>query len=138
MSIKPDDFKADPYGYLTNQLGHICLGVFVAFFVSRACFEIIGEYPVRLHVWLISGAFYLFVVELAAQGWRGWDTVEDTIFTVFYGIGAPLYAFKETMPGDPLLTANMPALDVFFLAAGTHLLVGISLRIFQRLAARSK
>lgn len=136
--IKPDAFKSDPYGYLTNQIGHIGLGVLLVFLISRGCFELVGEYPIRLHVWLITGAFYLFVVELAVQGWRGWDTVEDTIFVAFYGAGAPLYAFKEVTPGDPALSAEMPALDVFFMAAGAHLFVGVALRIYERLAARSR
>lgn len=136
--IKPDAFKANPYGYLTNQIGHIGLGVLLVFLISRGCFELVGEYPIRLHVWLITGAFYLFVVELAVQGWRGWDTIEDTIFVVFYGAGAPLWAFKEVSPGDAALAANLPALDMFFAAAGLHLLAGVLLRVFSKYAARSE
>lgn len=136
--IEPDNFKTDPYGYLTNQLGHIGLGVLLVFLISRGCFELVGEYPIRLHVWLITGAFYLFVAELAVQGWRGWDTIEDTIFTVFYGAGAPLWAFKEVTPGDAALAASLPALDMFFAAAGLHLLVGVLLRAFSKYAALRK
>lgn len=136
MTIKPDDFKADPYGYLTNQLGHIALGVFFVFIVSRLWFEVFGEYPVRLTLWLVTGAVYFFIVELMLQGWRGLDTLEDTIFVWVYGAGAPLYAFKETIPGDPDLSAQMPALDAFFVAAGAHLLIGVGLRVYNKIAAR--
>jgi hypothetical protein len=133
--IRPDDFKAQPYAYLTNQLGHIGLGVLLVFLINRGAFELFGEYPVRLAIWAATLAVYLGVVEILIQGWRGFDTVEDTIFTCVYGAGAPLWAFREIAPGSPMVEANLPALDMFFLAAGAHLMVGVVYRLYNRLAA---
>lgn len=133
--LAPDNFRGQPYGYLTNQLGHIGLGVLLVFLASRGWFEIAGEYPVRLHVWVIIFAGYFVGWELWLQGWRGFDSIEDTIFTCFYGAGAPLWAFYEVAPGIPTLEVNLPALDMFFLAAGAHLAIGVGFRIFQSFTA---
>lgn len=133
--IRPDDFKTQPYAYLTNQLGHIGLGLFLVFLVNRGAFEVFGEYPIRLHVWGATLVLYLVVVELMLQGWRGFDTVEDTIFTCFYGAGAPLWAFREIAPGVPAVEVHLEALDLFFLAAGAHLAIGSAYRLFNKVTA---
>lgn len=132
MLIRPSAFWDDPYGYLTNQVGHIGLGVFMAFVASRAVFELTGEFPVRLHVWVSVLAFYVLVIELTLQGWRGFDTIEDTAFTCFYGAGAPLWVFKEVAVGSGAISGDAAALDLFFLAAGSHLALGVSLRLYSR------
>lgn len=133
--LAPDNFRAQPYGYLTNQLGHIGLGVLLVFLASRGWFEIAGEYPVKWHVWLSITAIYLGLVEWWAQGWRKWDTIEDAWFTCVYGAGAPLTAFREVAPGDPSVSVDLPGLDVFFLFAGAHLAVGVFVRFLQSIRA---
>jgi hypothetical protein len=130
--IRPDDFKAQPYAYLTNQIGHIGLGVLLVFLASRGFFEVFGEYPVKLHLWLAITAVYFGFVEIWAQGWRGFDTIEDTVFTCVFGAGAPLVSFREAKPGDVGLAVDLPTLDPFFIGAGALLAIGVAVRFSQR------
>ena len=131
MLFESNSFPTDWYGYLTNQLGHIVVGVFLVFVVNRAGFELLGEYPHRLHVWWLVTIFYVLVVEVRMQGWRGFDTVEDSVFTCCYGAGAPLWAFSEVSAGSPIVSGDIAALDVFFLIASLHLAVGVGYRAYR-------
>lgn len=132
MLIRPSAFLNDPYGYLTNQLGHIVVGVFLVFLVNRAAFEVFGQYPYKIHVWFLIVTFYVLIVEIRMQGWRGFDTIEDTAFTCFYGAGAPLWAFSEVAAGSPIVAGNIAMLDVFFAVAALHLTIGVGYRAYRR------
>lgn len=132
MFIKPDAFLNDPYGYLTNQLGHIVVGVFLVFLVNRAAFEVFGQYPYKLHVWVLITIFYVLIIEIRMQGWRGIDTIEDAVFTCAYGAGAPLWAFSEVSAGSPIVAGNIAMLDVFFGVAAVHLAIGVGYRAYRR------
>lgn len=81
--LKPESFKDDPYGYLTNQISHMFLGfsllTYYCFFVG----SVVGWPNQTLAVITIT-LLYLFGWEFFVQGWRGWDTLEDSLF-VFLG-----------------------------------------------------
>lgn len=130
MLFPPSAFKNDWYGWLTNQVSHIFLGlslVFVTCFLWLAAF---GEFPYRLHSWLSLVTLYI-AYECAFQGWRGVDTIEDTLFVTFYGAGGTLYTFHEVTPGSPMFTGNIGHLLPFFYVAAAHLFVGSTARFFS-------
>lgn len=88
--MRPDDFATDWYGYLTNQCGHMVLGVaMVAAWCAVGVF-LWREFPDK---WVMFGT--LLVLFFSFQVWQGgtWaDCIEDTVFTVCYGSGFALIA----------------------------------------------
>lgn len=71
-----DDFKDDWYGWLTNQCGHIVLGLFVSCVAHYA-----GLW--WLYAPLGAALTYWVVVELWAQRNRLWrDGIADTFFVM--------------------------------------------------------
>jgi hypothetical protein len=53
-----DDFARDWYGYLTNQISHIGLGIVLALATCIVWFWAFGEYPVKWAMWLaIAGGY---------------------------------------------------------------------------------
>lgn len=77
---QPSRFDGDPYGGLLNQWGHYTLGAAVYILVCSAWFMVWGEMPHRWDAAAVLIALYLFVWEIARQGWQGRDTLEDTGF----------------------------------------------------------
>jgi len=130
VMITPDNFRADPYGWLTNQLGHIMLGLIMVYAVCVAWWAVSGELPYRLHVGVGLAIFYIGVIELWIQGWRGGDTIEDSVFTLGYGAAAPLCVFQEVAPDAGQFTGRIADLTPFFYIAGIHLLLGVTTRIY--------
>jgi hypothetical protein len=125
--IEPSAFLDDWYGWLTNQAGHILLGVFMAFFACLIAYFALGELPFRVDVFAACLFGYL-AFELFTQGWQGYDTCEDTVFVVAYGCGAPLAAFHEVSAGSPDVVLDLRALMPFFVASGIHLACGVVFR----------
>lgn len=119
----PDDFAGDWYGWLTNQISHIGLGVFLTFALCAVYWLINDEMPYRTSVYMVIATGY-FAFEIYVQGWRGFDTVEDSVFTVGYGTSAILAAFQEINIGSPMVAVDILALLPFFIVASVHLFVG--------------
>lgn len=128
--IEPDAFLDDWYGWLTNQAGHVLLGVFMAFFLCVVAFFALGELPYRIDVFAVCLIGYL-AFELLTQGWQGYDTIEDTVFVVGYGCGAPLSAFHEVSAGSPDVSFDLFALTPFFVASAIHLACGVAFRYYR-------
>jgi hypothetical protein len=124
---EPSAFLDDWYGWLTNQAGHILLGVFIAFFMCVAAFFVMGELPYRIEVFAACLLGYA-AFELFTQGWQGYDTLEDTVFVVAYGCGAPLSAFHEISAGSADVSVDLRALVAFFIMAAIHLAFGVAFR----------
>ena len=77
--IDPDDFANDWYGWLTNQCGHIVLGLGAGLVVP---------------IWgpVTMAAFYWLVVEVVLQRNRLWrDSIMDTFFVMAGGSLLPAY-----------------------------------------------
>ena len=121
-----DDFADDWYGYLTNQVGHIALGLMMALAVSLIWFVISGEMPVKRFAALACLAAYL-ALELV-RGWNGLDSVEDTVFTAGYGSGGAFLIFSEITPGEPFLGFNIFLAGGIAVIAALHLIWGVSRR----------
>lgn len=88
--FKPDDFKSKPYGYLTNQLGHIFLGFGITTWYTWIITYLSGVYPSQVLSFFVCVTLYLVVWELIVQGWRNFDTIEDT---AYFGMGSSVYLF---------------------------------------------
>ena len=78
--IKPDDFRGQPYAYLTNQAGHFLLGFCVVTFYVWAQVVVTGIYIPQAVAVGVCVAVYFGFIELTLQGWRGLDTLQDTYF----------------------------------------------------------
>lgn len=130
--LTPSNFLDDWYGWLTNQVSHIFLGLFLVFVFSMAGFWAFGEFPYKINMLIAIGAVYFLGVEMALQGWRGFDTIEDTIFVVGYGASGALGASIEVMPGKTTIIMDLQPLLPFFYVLTAHLIAGVSWRLFIR------
>ena len=130
--IQADNFRADPYGWLTNQVSHIGLGVVWSLVACALVLMAFGEFPFRVAIWCIIVLCYVGLVELAAQGWRGADTVEDTIFVTGYGAGSVLYTFHEYKIGTGLILGDVWHALPFAGVAAFHLAVGCGVRAVRK------
>ena len=123
----PDDFKDDWYGYLTNQISHVGLGLFLVWFVCAVSFLALGELPYKLALFFSISVLY-FLYEMTFQGWRRFDTIEDTMFVAGYGAGGTVLAFSEFLVGTSLVAFDVYAPAYVILTMAIHLLVGCSVR----------
>jgi hypothetical protein len=129
MSIfEYDNFKNDPYGWLTNQAGHALLGVVLYTLAVAAMFWSFDEFPQRHIAWAVVAGIYITWEFVIQRGAHFWDSVEDTIFTVGYGAGTVALAFREVTPGLPKFQACI--YDVIPMVAffAFHVLIGVALR----------
>ncbi len=126
--LEPDAFRGQPLAWAGNQCGHFVLGMFSAFFICVTFFYVIGELPYRAHVfWIIALAYVSF--EVYGQGWRGWDTVDDTVFVVAYGTGGTLAGFTEHQVGSLQPVPDMQILTTFAVVMTAHLIMGMVFRL---------
>lgn len=124
--FKPDSFRDDWYGWLTNQLSHTLLGIVAASVVCCVFFLVAGEYPYRIHVWIL-----ITVVYVSRETWRRgvrWDSLEDTVFVCGYGAGSTLHAFQEVSPGLSMVTLSPLSLLAPATLLTVHCLVGSAVR----------
>lgn len=131
--FRPDDFHGRPYGFTTNQISHATAVGFLGI-VYGSCvlsYFVFGELPYKWMIAVGGGIGYAFY-EYYAQGWKGWDTVEDWWFVIAYGVCMPLLGFSEIRPGTPEvvfdLIAPLPLVVVFFV----HLALGALYRWLQQ------
>lgn len=74
--ITPDDFLDDWYAWLTNQCGHIVLGLAVAAVML----------PIGWWTPVVAALVYWVFVEFYGQGMRLWaDSLADTLFVMAGG-----------------------------------------------------
>lgn len=129
--FQPDDFRGDWYGYLTNNISHLSVGILWAWLASLVYFYVVGEYPYKLQVLIGLGLGYM-AYEVIRQGWQGVDTVEDWIFFTLWGVGGSMAAFNEITPGSIWLALNPEAPLPFFLGASLHLAIGVAIRVRRK------
>jgi len=121
--FEPDAFPNDWYGWCTNQISHIFVGLFAVFVLCILAFFVIGEMPHKAAVYSVVLCGYV-AFEVIAQGWRGLDTIEDTVFVTAYGAGGILAGFTEVEAGSTVLAVNIFGLLPFFTVAVLHLIFG--------------
>lgn len=127
MLFSPDFFHNDWYGYLTNQISHISLGVFLTWGLCFASFLVIGELPYKVAIFSSLAILY-FLYELLFQGWQGLDTIEDWVFFSVYGVLGTVVSFTEV---SGVIILNLTAPTIIFPILILHLLVGCLLRKFN-------
>lgn len=88
--FKPDDYKAQPYPYLVNQVGHVFLGFTATTWYTWLLCQLSGTYPSQVMAFFVCVVIYGIVWEVLCQGWRKFDTIEDT---AFFGMGSSVYLF---------------------------------------------
>lgn len=127
--ITASNFRGDPYGWATNQIGHAFLvgAVLLTFVPTLVCLIIAGEFPPKWALVAFSATLYLGF-ELASQGWHGADTVEDWVFVVFYGSAGSVYSFSEIAPGNSMAAFDLMAAAPFLGLLAVHLAFGAWLR----------
>jgi hypothetical protein len=82
---KPNNFKRDWYGELTNQCGHTLLGILAANTFCDVWFLIAGEMPVRSWTFLAVFLPYAIGIETIVQRWAPGDAWFDSLM---FGFGA--------------------------------------------------
>lgn len=88
--FKPQAYERDVYGYLTNQISHGYLGIVLTTYFVFAYYMFTGAYPEQIPFVVCIVVGYLLLWEIGVQGWRNWDSIEDTFFVL---AGASLYIF---------------------------------------------
>lgn len=123
----PSKFDQDWYGYATNQISHVGLGMFFVWFFCVFAFVISGDMPSRWQVFLSIAVMY-GAKELAADRWQGADTIEDFLFLVVYGAGGALISFKQMDALSPNVVFSVFQILPFLLVCCVHLLIGLFIR----------
>lgn len=126
QTFPQDDFADDWYGWLTNQVSHIGLGLLLAVGVSGITLLTLGEFPDKRLAWLACALLYLGLELL--RGWSGWDTVEDWLFVACYGAGGAFILFTEVEPGLAVLFVDFGGLPWVLALPAIHLAFGAYLR----------
>jgi hypothetical protein len=127
--VKASNFRADPYGWATNQIGHAFLvgAVLLTYLPVLACWYGLGEFPPKWAIVVGAGIAYA-AYEAIDQGWNGADTVEDWWFVIVYGAAGSTYSFTEISPGDAKAALDLMAALPFLLLLSVHLCFGAWLR----------
>ena len=87
LASEPSAFDGDPYGGFLNQWGHFTGGVAAFLLACAAFFVFDGEMPPRYIAAVFVIGAYVWIIEIRVQGWRGKDSLEDTLF---FSMGAML------------------------------------------------
>jgi hypothetical protein len=98
-SIDPDAFPSDPYGHVTNQSGHLVLGLAIA---SLAAFAGLW-WPIPLAA---AAVYWLFAEYVLQRAQLFWDGIEDAAFVA---AGA---SFPFTVTGSLLQIGLVAAVGV--------------------------
>jgi hypothetical protein len=76
----PSDFRDKPYEGMLNQFGHFAGGAGAFILICCMIFAVQGEMPSRPVIAWSMIVLYVVVVESRIQGWRGMDSIEDSMF----------------------------------------------------------
>ena len=115
------DYFDRPWLWAANQTGHFTLGFIMTSVLLWAVYVFLGEYLNQLAAGITVVLFYFAVIEIAAQGWRGLDTILDTYF-VALGAVPPFILMEMQQIIHKLVMA-----ELFFMAS-----LGIGFFILQR------
>jgi hypothetical protein len=124
----PSAYRGDWYGWATNQLGHVMIGMALACAGTVAYFMVLGEFPFKWHLFAVIGCGYL-AFELTFQKWQGWDTLEDWLFVCAYGAGGAITTVTEYEIGSLVADIDLRGVAWAFALAAGHLAVGVGLRL---------
>lgn len=124
----PGSFPNDPYGALTNQAGHVCIGAFLVSAYCLAFAGLFGEMPYRVPTWGLITVLYLVLIEGIQQKSGGADSLIDGGF-VSLGAAAPLAALKEVSFQPKVVLEPQPENGLAVLAV---ILVALAAYVYPR------
>lgn len=128
---RPEAFRNDWYGELTNQLAHTMLGLMLALAWCVSAWALTGAMPLRSWVILGIGAGYL-AVEIGVQRWRAGDSWFDALM-VMSGAAGVLLPLEETGVTGRIVHLDFdPAL---WLAVAIPWSAALTLRVARRYSA---
>lgn len=116
---EPSAFKDDPLNWAYSQIGHGYLGCAITTLITWILLYVGGEYP---NDWIIAFAVpvaYLVFWEIDVQGWKGWDTIEDTLFV---SAGALLFVVID-------MSEVIDRLAAWVVIPGFAILIGVYRRL---------
>lgn len=119
----PNGFERDPTGYVTNQFGHFSLGVLGVWLMCVISFSVSDDIPHKEIMFIGIAALYI-IKEIAFDGWRNFDTIEDFLFVVVYGGGWTLLAFTQQHNGSSEVTYDIMASSPIIVVISAHLTLG--------------
>lgn len=115
----PSAFVDDPVNWAYSQIGHGYLGCAFTTIITWALLKMTGDYPNDALIAVMVVAAYLIWWELDIQGWKGWDTLEDTLFV---GTGAGLFVIID-------MSEVIDRLAGWVLITGLALFIGVVRRV---------
>lgn len=123
------DFKKNWYAETTNQCGHFLLGFFGASLICGFYGMVFNEMPIRLFV--VFGIFfsYLLLWEVTYQGFRGADSVWDSLF--FTTGACVIFVFTEQSTTFPKSVVIVDWYLAFYVIFGFLFL--LTMRVFPRI-----
>lgn len=131
MIFKPDNFRADWYGWITNQGARAGIAAIIAGMAAFIYYGALGEYPYRLALGIALVIVYIaYEIRRGQDEFKPWDSAEDTLFWT-YGVALALGSFKEVQ--RTMLTLE-PQLGFFWMVLSVvafHSVLGIGIRVFQ-------
>lgn len=116
---EPDAFNDDPLNWAYSQIGHGYLGMAMVTIITWVLIQIHGDYPDDLIIVASVIIAYFFFWELDFQGWRGWDTIEDTLFVA---AGAGLFWIID-------MSEVIDRLAFWVVMTGSAILAGVARRL---------
>lgn len=117
------------FEYIDRQSSNLGLGMFSVWIVCLAAFFISGEFPVRGHaVAAIAAMYVLYIAE--CKSCKGWRSFEGFLFSVVYGAGGTIAAFREFDVGNSLVVFDMIGPLPIFSAFIVHFILGILWRLW--------
>ncbi len=126
----PSAFRSDPYGELTNQLGHTMLGIILAIFVVTAWREAAGEMPYRWKVFAVVVLGYMVGIEWLSQRWTAGDSWFDSLMVAF-GSGGLLFPLHEVEASGRETLLSLDHRLLIWIVAGWS--VCLCLRVWRRI-----
>lgn len=126
-AFPPNGYKFDWYKFVTNQISHGGVAVFLVALTMSWFFLSFGEFASYLITWLCLALGYATFEVLQKGNW--WDCVEDFMFFAVYGAGGVCYSC--TWSGDRYFTGSITALMMFWLAGLLHLALGAIWRVYN-------
>jgi len=116
--------------YLQRRLAMLAAGFMSVAFVAAAMSGIMGEFPVKWVMVLVTSAGWGAFVALVRREWS-WRAIEDFVFLAVYGAIPAVVLFDEIEPGNSTLTVDLSIAAPVYVIISAHLAVGVLSRLFS-------
>jgi len=129
--FNPSDFFAKPYLQGANQLSHGLIGLLILWLIcSLITYPLTEDLPKKELLYIALPVIYTGGIELIMQGWRGLDTVIDSLCVCILPY-AVIGANTHLTIGSPIVEQNIRALDYYIVAFAILVLLTVVKRLRQ-------